>query len=402
MTDRKIPYTDLATSDLILDCVYEGGRRGNAGDDPIARLLPVGNMGGIRCSGSIAQNLVRIVVLYTSGVEIDWPDHLDPMTGDFTYYGDNRQPGTELHDTPRGGNALLRDLFSTSRASSEMRRTTPPIFLFERVSSRDVRFRGLLVPGSGRLTTEEELVAIWRTTRNQRFQNYRAHFTVLRTAVISRAWIDEILDGNPIGDACPKEWREWVEGGVYCALEAPRNASTRSKEEQLPAAEDMWIVQKIYQYFSPDPVKFEAFAAEMWRQFDPHVVSIDLTRPSRDGGRDAIGEYRIGPVTDPIRFQFALEAKCYDPNGHGIGVKSVSRLISRIKHREFGVFVTTGFIGGQAYHEVREDGHYVIFLSGRDIADFIKGRGIIDQQALETYLENEFPITEDLSASIIQ
>ena len=47
------------------------------------------------------------------------------------------------------------------------------------------------------MTSEEELVAIWRTTRDHRFQNYRAHFTILNEAVVSRAWIDQILAALP-------------------------------------------------------------------------------------------------------------------------------------------------------------------------------------------------------------
>ncbi len=198
MPEEMVPFTGLATADLVLDRVYAGGTRGNAGDDALGKLLPVGNQGGFRFNGSVARRTVRLVVLYTSGGEVDWPDHIEPTTGDFTYYGDNRKPGRDLHDTPRGGNELLRQMFEASRAGVAERQAVPPIFLFERVSGRDIRFRGLLAPGSPRLTSEEELVAIWRTTRRLRFQNYRSHFTVLKTSRVSRAWIDEILEGDAL------------------------------------------------------------------------------------------------------------------------------------------------------------------------------------------------------------
>lgn len=398
MPEEMVPFAALATADLVLDRVYAGGTRGHAGDDAIGRLLPVGNQGGFRFNGSVASRTVKLVVLYTSGAEVDWPDHIDPTTGDFTYYGDNRRPGKDLHDTPRSGNELLRQMFAASRADAIERQEVPPIFLFERVSGRDVRFRGLLAPGSPRLTSDEELVAIWRTTRQLRFQNYRSHFTVLKTPRISRAWIDEILAGDPLGPACPPEWRVWVKGRIYRALEAPRNVSVRSKEEQLPKPDDLWIVRAVHQHFAADPVQFENFAAEMWVQSDPHVASIEVTRPSRDGGRDAVGEYRLGPDLDPIRLQFALEAKCYAPDGGGVGVRMVSRLISRIKHREFGVFVTTAFIAQQAYQEVREDKHPVVFLTGRDIAALLKRMGTTDPQALNTYLALTFPVSTSTRA----
>lgn len=389
--DERVPFAELSSADLLLDRVYAGGTFGHAGDDAIGKLLPVGNQGGFRFNGSVAKGTVRLVVLYTSGAEVDWPDLIEPTTGDFTYYGDNRRPGKGLHDTPRGGNELLRQIFAASRAGSAERQAVPPIFLFERVSGRDVRFRGLLAPGSPRLTPDEELVAIWRTTRSLRFQNYRSHFTVLRTPRISRLWIEQILAGEPLGAACPAEWRVWVQGRIYQALEAPRNTVVRSKELQLPKPEDMWMMRRVHQHFASDPVQFENFAAEMWVQSDPHVSSIEVTRPSRDGGRDAIGDYRLGPADDPVRLRFALEAKCYDPDGGGVGVKLVSRLISRIKHREFGVFVTTSFIAKQAYQEVREDEHPIVFLSGRDIVNVLTRMGLAEEASLGDYLSINYP-----------
>ena len=37
--------------------------------------------------------------------------------------------------------------------------------------------------------------------------------------------------------------------------------------------------------------------------------------------------------------------------GNSVGVKELARLISRIKHREFGVLVTTSYVNEQAYRE---------------------------------------------------
>jgi hypothetical protein len=393
VSEEIVPFGELAAADLVLDRVYQGGKLGHAGDDAIGKLVPVGNQGGFRFNGSISKRAVRLVVLYTSGTEVDWPDHIEPTTGDFTYYGDNRKPGNDLHKTSRGGNELLRTIFEASRAGDAERRSVPPVFLFERVSGRDVRFRGLLAPGSDRLGGDEELVAIWRTTRDLRFQNYRAHFTVLKTPLVSRAWIDQILAGDPLGTACPPEWRRWVSGRIYQALVAPRNTIVRTKEEQLPKPGDMGLLRAVYQHFAVDPVGFESFAAEMWVKSDPHVSAIEVTRPSRDGGRDAIGEYRLGPAEDPVRLEFALEAKCYDPEGGGVGVKQVMRLISRIRHRQFGVFVTTAFIHNQAYQEVREDEHLIIFLSGREVVGLLKGMGLTDPHGVVAYLAEKYPVS---------
>ncbi len=399
--DSAFAFGDLESADLVLDRVYFGGNVGNAGDDPIAKLVPVGNQGGFRFKGSPRRATVQLVVLYTSGVEVDWPDHIDPTTGDFTYYGDNRRPGHDLHDTRRGGNVLLRDIFSRSRSTADARRAVPPILLFQSAGTgRDVIFRGLLAPGSPRLSSDEELVAVWRTTREMRFQNYRSHFTVLRTHTVTRSWIDQILAGEPLGSACPGEWRKWVQGRIYQALEAPRNLSVRSKAEQLAKTDDAWMMRMVHDHFRTMPVAFENFAAQMWVQSDPHVASVEVTRPSRDGGRDAVGEYRIGPSQDPVRLQFALEAKCYDPDGGGIPVRMVSRLISRIKHREFGVFVTTSFIGSQPYQEVREDQHPIVFLVARDLVAILKRMGLNTPMALSAYLNEQHPITTEARTRI--
>jgi hypothetical protein len=176
---HTVAFDQLSGCDLVLDRVYKGGNAGNAADDPLARLLPgVGNQGGFRAMGKAARDAVRLVVLYTSGAEPDWPDELDPYTGAFTYFGDNRSPGRELHDTPRKGNLLLRTVFERAHSGPDGRTKVPPFLLFDKPGTgRDVRFRGLLAPGSDRISGEEDLVAVWRTTKGQRFQNYRARFS---------------------------------------------------------------------------------------------------------------------------------------------------------------------------------------------------------------------------------
>src|SRR5271169_999243 len=99
-----VGFDQLAGTDLVLDRVYRGGTAGGTRDDPLSKLLPVGNQGGFRPAGSVVNDSVKLVVLYTTGSEPDWPDALNPYTGTFTYYGDNRRPGRELEDTPNKGN----------------------------------------------------------------------------------------------------------------------------------------------------------------------------------------------------------------------------------------------------------------------------------------------------------
>src|ERR1022692_3069384 len=97
------------------------------------------------------------------------------------------------------GNLILRNLFDeahTSRSSIHF----PPIFLFGNTGTfRDVRFLGLAVPGAEGLGSDDDLVAVWRTSSDGiRFQNYKATFTVLDVGRISRLWFDDIKQGNSL------------------------------------------------------------------------------------------------------------------------------------------------------------------------------------------------------------
>ncbi len=94
----------------------------------------------------------------------------------------------------------------------------------------------------------------------------------------------------------------------------------RSREEQQPAKADMPLLERVCEHFRDRPYDFEHFAADLWRMSEPNVDKIDVTRPWRDGGRDAVGEYLIGPAADPVAVEFALKAKCYAP-GNGVGVR---------------------------------------------------------------------------------
>ncbi len=91
-----------------------------------------------------------------------------------------------------------------------------------------------------------------------------------------------------------------------------------------------------------------------------------------------------------MRLDFALEAKCYRP-GNGVGVQEVSRLISRLRFRQFGVLVTTSFVADQAYREIREDGHPVVILSGADIVAILKTAGLSTEQGLRAWLDRRYP-----------
>ncbi|MFK4536375.1 hypothetical protein ABIA00_004558 [Bradyrhizobium ottawaense] len=387
---RTIPFDHLATADLYVDAVYQGGRRGNMGDDPLPRLLRVDSLGGFRYRGKVAGK-IHLLVLTSSLADPDWPDAIDRETGVFTYYGDNKKPGRELHDTGRDGNLILQKIFEAARGGIDGRREVPPTFIFGSTGTwRDMTFLGLAVPGASDLESSEELVAIWRTAGGQRFQNYRARFTVLKASAISRVWLESLIAGNPDDGAAPEAWRTWVKAGRRQALMATRSLEYRSKAEQLPAdKEGEAIVQAIRDHFSDRPHAFEHCAAAITRFMMPDVVTLDVTRPSRDGGRDGVGQLRVGTGPSGILVEFALEAKCYSAT-NSVGVREMSRLISRLRHRQFGILVTTSWVDLQAYKEIKEDEHPIVIVSAADIVDLLRKNGKGSSATVAAWLGEEF------------
>jgi hypothetical protein len=395
---KTISFNELSTSSLVVDAVYEGGSNGNAGDDPISKLLKgTGNQGGFRVAGTFGS--WKWIVLYTSGEDSDWPDTLDTLTGEFVYYGDNKTAGHELHETTQGGNKVLREIFAKAH-SSKKPLEVPPIFIFKKhptaSSKRSVQFLGLAVPGTNGKSATEDLTAVWKSTEGERFQNYRAVFTVLNEPEIKREWIDSLRDRQEMSQQAPAAWVDWTTKGRYTALIATPTKSIRTLDQQSPqSTSETAILETVWNYFKDDPHDFENFAAWLYALSDERAVIDEVTQRSVDGGRDAIGHYKLGINDDPVIVEFALEAKCYNPGLNGstsntVGVKEVARLISRIKHRQFGVLVTTSQISRQVYSEVRDDKHPIIFIAGGDIAKLLISKGYKNCAELMGILKSEF------------
>ncbi len=390
MRSQQFKLEELKNADLIVDAIYEGARSGRMDADPMPRLIPgVGNQGGFRYIGRL--ETPRLVVLTSSFSDPDWPDNLDRETGILTYFGDNKRPGRALHETPRNGNRLLRSMFNTIHSNPAHRTKVPPVLVFGSAGSfRDMVFLGLAVPGATEFSAMEDLVAIWKIADGQRFQNYRASLTVLDVDTVTREWLNDIKDGRPLSDNCPPAWRAWVEDGSYHPLKAETVVEHRTRNEQIPGdASSLEIIRTIHEHFKDSPVAFENCAATIAQMMDSNIFSFDLTRPTRDGGRDAIGLYRVGHGASAIFVDFALEAKCYNV-GNAVGVREVSRLISRLRHRQFGILVTTSYLHSQAYREVKEDGHPVVVISAKDIVDILARVGINNVSDVTHWLESNF------------
>lgn len=387
---KSVPFDQLRTTDLHVDAHYVGRRNGNAGDDPLPSLLSVDSHGGFRKRGKVHGQL-HMLVLASSMNDPDWPDAIDREHGVFTYYGDNKKPGRELHETGRHGNLILRKIFAAACAGASGRAETPPIFLFASTGvRRDVQFLGLAVPGASDLDASEDLVAIWRIADGDRFQNYRARFTVLNAPVISRAWIDTIIAGERDDRLAPDTWRQWINTGRRNPLLATRSLEWRTSREQLPQdREGKAMISALHGHFKDRPHAFEHCAVTIARLMMPEITTLDVTRPSRDGGRDAIGQMRVGQGASGILVDFALEAKCYGTRA--VGVRDVSRLISRLRHRQFGVLVTTTCLDRQAYKEIKEDGHPIVVIAAADIVELFRRNGRGTAALVGKWLHEDFP-----------
>lgn len=390
---KRFAFADLATADLVVDATYEGHRAiKNVAAEPLSVLTGTGNQGGFRFSGPTAAP--NVVVLYSTLAEPNWPDALDEENGVFVYYGDNRKPGYELHDrrSGRGGNQILKRAFELAHSTEIERSQMSPFLVFAKAGGRDAVFKGLAVPGAAHLDPSDDLVAIWKSVDGQRFQNYRAVFTILDLDVVPRAWLAELHQGQRLGPACPKIWRDWVKTGRAKALKVQRVTRVRSKSQQLGDAQRQEIARALHAHFKPDPHAFEHFAAYAVQLMDPNVVDIEVSRPSRDGGRDAVGRYRIGQAQNCVTVDFAVEAKCHATDA-GLGVEVMSRLISRLRHRQFGILVTTSYLGSQPYKEIVEDDHPIVICAGGDLAELlITKKGLASADQTLTWLNAAYPI----------
>ena len=392
MTDN-IPFENLSESDLVVDAIYEGGTQGNMGAEPIHKILPgISNQSGFRVR-KLKNGSRALVVLFSSLDDDDWPDSIDTTLGILTYFGDNKKPGKALHDTSKGGNKLLSEYFNIIHNDEVANDQIPPFLIFTKFptakSKRSVQFKGVAVPGHPNLTSTQDLIAIWKTTDGQRFQNYRSTFSILNIPVVSREWIKDILAGNHNSDNAPQAWKAWTEKSIYKVLTSEPTTNIRSIDDQMPDTKTKSkIVDLVYNQFKANPHDFEDFAAKIFAMDDDRVIIDEITRRSVDGGRDAIGRYTLGMRNDPVHVDFSLEAKCYRPGGSTVGVRDVARLISRIRNRQFGVMVTTSVIGKQAYKEVREDKHPIIFISGKDIAEILISHGYSSIKSVKLLLKS--------------
>lgn len=404
---EKIQKEDRHNYSLYIDAIYKADpKKPNLSAEVLSKLLGIKNQGGFRYLGKTASP--NLVVLFTSGEDMYWRDELDGTLGLLLYYGDNKTPGTDLHKTKLHGNEILRYIFSIAANSSiEERKKLPVILVFKKANStRDVKFLGLAVPGIKGRPQKEWLTAVWGCNKDgDRFQNYKSYFTILDTSSgsdgnegqgINLAWLNDIENGNAFDSIyAPKEWKKYILMKNYSPLMAKAEKFIKTKEEQLPVENknQMKMLKALHDYFieKDNGYSFETFAADLIQGMDNAVIDVSVTRPYKDGGFDAEGRYKIFTKADnTVYVDFYLQAKCYAQD-NSVGVKDTSRLISRIKNRQFGIMMTTSYVVKQAYEEILDDGHPIVIISGKNIIDFINNELEINTvEDLKSYLTKNY------------
>lgn len=386
-----IPFESLPTADLVLGALYEGGTTGNVGSDPLTRLFQgIGNQGGFRPCGKPAIGECPFVVLFTTGREAEWPDDLDRRTGRFHYYGDNRSPGTLLHETKRGGNRLLAEVFEFLHRFPDKRHRIPPFFVFERTTKWNIRFKGLAVPGAVGASSLTDLVALWNYEGSEPFQNYRALFTILDCPVISRRWIEDLRAGQPASAAAPAAWAEWAQTGRYLPYREAPPPPYREKAAQMPADEAARAsLLATHEFFVRAPGGFGRYAAAIWSMLTPNAIADTISPTSADGASTILGTISVGAATAPVPLRFSLEARCF-PESRGATVSDIEALLPHLESSAVGAFMTTSYIEPACYDALTTLERPVAVITGTDLANALLARGVDTPSDVRRYLGSHF------------
>ena len=204
-----VVFEKLKESDLIKNEIYSGGSNGNAGDDPISKLMNCENSSGFRKKGHLDDSKLKYVILYMTGGHEQWQDKYDEESGVLIYYGDQNKVGKDIFDTPKKGNIILNRNFECLKKG--IIDNICPFFVFAKESGRDVRFLGIAVPGNKKYEAKEWLQVVETKTEKGIITNYKAIFTILNVERIDRRWLLDLdkFKGSE-SDYAPLEWKEWV------------------------------------------------------------------------------------------------------------------------------------------------------------------------------------------------
>jgi len=108
----------------------------------------------------------------------------------------------------------------------------------------------------------------------------------------------------------PDVLKVWRRTGAYTPLKAEVAIRHRKVEDQVPVESNHRKISSWWLTFKNDEVCFERSAGRICEMMLGNVTHLEITRASRDGGRDGMGKYRLGGLGNGVDVEFALEAKC--------------------------------------------------------------------------------------------
>lgn len=214
----KIKFKDLSNADLIVGCIYEGGRQEDGvqgtGADVLSKLLSVSTGGGFRKRNIKGSNEIAFVAISWTRNNPLWPNEYDETTRMLKYYGDNKE-GTNFLSTGKKGNVILKEVFDKLNYFNI---DTPPFLVFKKTKGNDREFLGLAVPGHPDIPRFDNLKLYKGETDNgDNLLNYEAYFTILDTGdePITREWIKSLVNDNENNlQYAPSAWKDFIENGL--------------------------------------------------------------------------------------------------------------------------------------------------------------------------------------------
>jgi hypothetical protein len=217
---RRYTFEQIKNADLEVGSIYEWGPGISTEYEPLKDLLFVRSTGGFRPKKRIGGKTweYAYVVLYSTGSKEEWPDDIDSKKRVFTYFGDNKKPREDWKNTP--GNRVLEYAFSMIEEKDNRQRLYPFLFFTIVPNERHAQFRGLAVPGHPSTEAIEELSVVEGESREGRFYNYKATFSLLNIPVLKREFVNDLLEGDFLSDTAPDAWLRWIETGEYDLLPA--------------------------------------------------------------------------------------------------------------------------------------------------------------------------------------
>ncbi|MFM7259817.1 MAG: hypothetical protein ACKO3W_04360, partial [bacterium] len=134
---------------------------------------------------------------------------------------------------------------------------------------------------------------------------------------------------------------------------------------------------------------FGKYAASMWSMLTPHAVADDISPTTPAMSSMVSGTMTVGPAAAPVPLKFALTARCL-PESRGATLSDTSPLQAQLADSAMGGFLTTSFVEPDAYGALLAMDRPVAVITGVDIVDALRARGIATPHDAERWLGTHF------------